>query len=91
MNLHNPLIKSYSLINSKNNSTFKKLNNRKFHIIKETVILNIGETKEFTISFQSGVTGYFKANLVISIFGKQFRHLINLDGYAKSIENVQHE
>lgn len=55
---------------------------RKFHIIKETVVINMKEVKELTISFKSENQGIFKAFLEIKIFGNEEVHSIALNGFA---------
>ena len=68
---------------------FVKLNLRNFHIIKETVVINMNETKELTISFKSETQGIFKALLVIKTFGIDQSFSIVLNGFA--IENTKPE
>ena len=68
---------------------FVKLNLRNFHIIKETVVININETKELTISFKSETQGIFKALLLIKTFGIDQSFSIVLNGFA--IENTKPE
>lgn len=68
---------------------FVKLNLRNFHIIKETVVINMNETKELTISFKSETQGIFKAILAIKTFGIDQSFSIVLNGFA--IENTKPE
>lgn len=62
---------------------------RKFHIIKETVVINMNETKELTISFKSQTQGIFKAFLEIRVFGNAQAHILNLSGFATEINHSQ--